>query len=143
MMTATMTTMRCGAVALLAALLLSCGGIDKSSDSDGGGAAPAPPLLALSTGGNATSGAGPVDLSAPHTGSGTVTWQLGTGSPGSLSATSGDSVNYLPPPAGAVGAPTTVTVTATVDGVSRSTTITLNPAPGEGVSGGGYRQWVR
>ena len=128
MMTATMTTMRRGALALLAALLVSCGGIDSPSESDGS-ATPAPTLLALSGAGSATSGAGAVTLSATHTGSGTVTWQLAPGNPGSLSATSGDSVSYLPPPAGAVTAPTTVTVTATVNGVSRTATITLNPAP--------------
>jgi sugar lactone lactonase YvrE len=70
-----------------------------------------------------------VPLTATHTGSGTVNWQLGTGNPGSLSATSGDTVNYLPPPAGAAATPTSVTVTATVDGVSKSATITLTPAP--------------
>jgi sugar lactone lactonase YvrE len=132
MMTAILTTMRRGAlaplVALFAALLVSCGGIESPNGDTGGG--PAPTLLALNGGGTATAGAAAVPLSATHTGSGTVAWQLAAGSPGSLSASSGDSVSYLPPPAGAVTSPTTVTITATVDGVSKSTTVTLNPAPG-------------
>jgi sugar lactone lactonase YvrE len=132
MMTAILTTMRRGAlaplVALFAALLVSCGGIESPNGDTGGG--PAPTLLALNGGGTATAGAGAVPLSATHTGSGTVAWQLAAGSPGSLSASSGDSVSYLPPPAGAVTSPTTVTITATVDGVSKSTTVTLNPTPG-------------
>lgn len=128
MMTAILTTMRRGALAPLVALLVSCGGIESPNGDAGGG--PAPTLLALGGGGTATAGAGAVPLSATHTGSGTVAWQLSPGSPGSLSANSGDSVSYLPPPAGAVTSPTTVTITATVDGVSKSTTVTLNPAPG-------------
>ena len=128
MMTATMTTMRRAALALLAATLVSCGGIDSPGHNDGG-STPAPTQLAVSGGGMATTGTGPVALTATHTGSGTVTWQLAAGNPGSLSAASGDSVNYLPPPAGALGTSTAVTVTATVNGVSKSVTITLNPSP--------------
>jgi hypothetical protein len=118
---------RLGLAALLAAALAACGG--------GGGAAPAapPPVTAETVTlsapvSQALAGGKAVALSAA-TGSGAApAWTLGAGNPGSLSAASGASVNYLPPASAA--AATTVTVTATVGGASKSVTLTLYPDPG-------------
>lgn len=55
-------------------------------------------------------------------------WTLAAGSPGSLSASSGANVNYQPP--AAITAPTAVTVTATIAGLSKSVTLYVYPDPG-------------
>ncbi|MDX2006538.1 MAG: hypothetical protein SFU83_14795 [Meiothermus sp.] len=60
------------------------------------------------------------------TAKGTITWSLSPNL-GSLSATTGTSVNYTPP--ANVAAATTVTLTATSSGVSDSATITISPLP--------------
>jgi sugar lactone lactonase YvrE len=124
-----MKMMRHGALALLAALLVSCGGIESPTRDSESNDAPGNPTLSLGNVGTATAGGNPVVLTAVHNGNGTVSWQLPAGSPGSLSAASGDSVNYLPPPIGTVASPTTVTVTANLGGTGASATITLNPTP--------------
>jgi hypothetical protein len=119
---------RLGLAALLAAALAACGG-------GGGGAAPAapPPVNAETVTLSAPvsqplAGGKAVALSAA-TGSGAApAWTLGAGNPGSLSAASGASVNYLPP--ASVAAATTVTVTASAGGASKSVTLTLYPDPG-------------
>jgi hypothetical protein len=118
---------RLGLAALLAALLAACGG--------GGGAAPVtpPPVTAetvtLSAPVSQTLAGGKAVALSGATGSGAApAWTLGAGNPGSLSAASGASVNYLPP--ASVAAVTTVTVTATAGGASKSVTLTLYPDPG-------------
>jgi sugar lactone lactonase YvrE len=128
MMTALMKMMRHGALVLLAVLMVACGGIESPTrDSEPASDTP----LSLGNAGTTSAGGGPVALTAIHSGSGTgtVSWQLAAGSPGSLSATSGDSVNYLPPPIGTLVSPTTVTVNASLGGTSASATITVNPTP--------------
>jgi hypothetical protein len=107
-------------------MLAACGG--------GGGSSPATPpaapatTLSLSGGGDgAVAGGAAVALTATPSDGSTVSWALGAGSPGKLSASSGASVNYLPPADG-VGADTQVTITATANGVSKSITLTLRPA---------------
>jgi sugar lactone lactonase YvrE len=126
MMTALMKMMRHGALVLLAVLMVACGGIESPTrDSELGSDTP----LSLGNAGTTSAGGNPVALTAIHSGTGTVSWQLAAGSPGSLSATSGDSVNYLPPPIGTLASPTTVTVNASIGGTSASATITVNPTP--------------
>jgi sugar lactone lactonase YvrE len=119
-------TLRRTACVLAAALIAACGGIDSPTEDNGGPSTPN--LLAIADVAPTNAGANGTVLTASHTGSGTVTWALAAGSPGSLSATSGDSVTYVPPPVGTIGAPTTVTVTATIGTVSKSIVITVNPA---------------
>jgi hypothetical protein len=71
----------------------------------------------------------PVTLSATLGQATDVSWSLGSGNPGMLSATSGGSVSYTPP-ATRVSAITPVTVTATSSGVSQSMRLALYPDPG-------------
>ncbi|SHN27799.1 hypothetical protein SAMN05192549_106443 [Duganella sacchari] len=115
---------------LLAAMLTACGGGGSSTP-----AAPAPtptpaPATTLTLGGSSeqsVTGSTPLTLTATPSDSSTVSWTLGAGNPGALSASSGTSINYLPP-AGGVSADTKVTVTATANGASKSFTLTLHPA---------------
>jgi hypothetical protein len=67
-------------------------------------------------------------LSASVSDSSAVTWTLAAGSAGTLSASSGASVNYTPP--ATVTANTNVTVNASAGGVSKSLTLTVFPDPG-------------
>jgi hypothetical protein len=116
------------AAAVLVAALAACGG--------GGGGSPAsplppstPPSITLSaTASQTLSGGKPVALTATLASSEPVTWQLAAGAPGSLSAASGGTVNYLPP--ASVAAMTTVTVTASAGGASKAISLTLYPEPG-------------
>lgn len=119
------------ATALLATLLTACGG--------GGGNAPAapamptapvPPTITLAAAASQMAAGGrPVALTAAVSSSATVTWSLSAGAPGSLSASSGASVNYLPPASG-VTAPVAVTVTASAGGGSQTLQLTVYPDPG-------------
>lgn len=69
-------------------------------------------------------GGAPVPLSANLSGAGPVTWQLADGALGTLSATSGATVDYLPPAGVTVpGAP--VTVIASADGVRATLTLAI------------------
>lgn len=112
---------------LMAAALAACGG-------GGGGdnAAPATTASELTVGATTTTvtaGAAAVTLTAGLNGPGTVSWTLAAGSAGTLSATTGASVNYLPPAAGSVGAATTVTITATSGSLSKNIVLQLAPGP--------------
>ncbi|WP_167761240.1 hypothetical protein, partial [Duganella callida] len=74
-------------------------------------------------------GSAPVGVSATLGRSAEVSWSLGSGNPGTLSATSGANVTYTPP-ATRVGAITPVTITATSSGVSQSVRLALYPDAG-------------
>jgi hypothetical protein len=110
---------------LLALTLTACGG-------GGGTSAPPPPpaqvqSIQLSSVGSSTeAGGSAVPLSASLAFSADISWQLASGNPGALSATSGATVNYLPP--ASVAAVTQVTITATSGGVSKTIQLTLYPA---------------
>ncbi|MCU6496489.1 hypothetical protein LPN04_01625 [Rugamonas sp. A1-17] len=117
--------------ATLLATLAACGG--------GGGGTPAvtpppvtPPVVAqtisLSMPFSRIVGSKPVTLTAALGQSADVTWALGAGSPGTLSATSGASVTYTPP-AAAVAVNTPVTITATSAGVTATARLALAPDP--------------
>jgi hypothetical protein len=116
--------------AVLAALiaLAACGG--------GGGTAtppvtppPAAQTVTLGLSGSTMLGAAPVTLNAALGQAADVSWSLGSGNPGTLSAASGGSVSYTPP-ATRVSAITPVTITATSSGVSQGMRLALYPDPG-------------
>lgn len=69
-----------------------------------------------------------VALTATTSDGSSVSWQLASGNPGTLSAATGASVNYLPPASGG-GAATQVTITASAGGASKSVVLTLSPDP--------------
>lgn len=73
-------------------------------------------------------GDGPVSIQSRLSAAGTVSWSLETGSPGSLSAATGETVNYLPP--AARQAATTVTVVATSGSSRKTISFKLYPNPG-------------
>jgi hypothetical protein len=111
---------------LAAAVLTACGG----GSSSGGATTPTPPATTLTLSGasdRAITGGAPVALTAAASDSSALTWALAAGSPGSLSATSGASVNYLPPASG-VSADTQVTINVSANGISKSIVLTLRPA---------------
>jgi len=104
---------------VLSALLAACGG---------GGGSPAPTVAVQSSATSTNAGGASITLSATvqnSSATGTPTWSL-TG-PGSLSATSGATVTYLPPDpeADANDVAATATVTASVAGISGHAQITL------------------
>lgn len=110
----------------LAIALTACGG---GSSNPSPAPAPAPPSITLSsTSSQALSGGKPVALSATVSGSDAVTWQLAAGSPGSLSATGGNTVNYVPP--ANVTATARVDIVANAGGASKTISLTLYPDPG-------------
>jgi len=107
---------------VLAAVAVGCGNTTTS----GGGATVVvtPATLAAAAGGSPTAfGATTTNTSD------TINWSLApaTGA-GTVSPSTGRSVSYVPPPS--IAAATTVTLTATVSGVSASASITLVPATG-------------
>lgn len=114
--------------ALLALALTACGGGGSTTPAVTP-PSPAPQSISLSLSGSPMLGSAPVTVSASLAQSGDVNWSLGSGNPGTLSATSGGSVNYTPP-AGPVSAITPVTITATAAGVSKSVHLALYPDPG-------------
>jgi hypothetical protein len=121
-----MTIRTLAGTSLLACIIAACGG---GSDNTSGGT-PAATTLAASAGASyALAGGNAVTLSATVSDGSAVNWQLAAGSPGSLSAASGTSVKYQPPPGG-VTAATPVTVNATAGGVTKAVNFTLYPDPG-------------
>ena len=91
--------------------------------------APAPTLAASAAASSTTAGGQAVALSAVVANStATVTWTLS--GPGSLSASSGASVNYVPPTADTLSANTQATVTATLGTLTQSVTLDVATAPG-------------
>ncbi|SEO23772.1 hypothetical protein SAMN05428959_105538 [Duganella sp. CF517] len=116
--------------ALVAANLAACGG-----GGGGGTTAPttppapeAPQKIDLGTTASRIVGTKPVTLTATLGRAADVTWALGVGSLGTLSATTGASVTYTPP-AAAVSAATPVTITATSAGVTATAKLALMPDP--------------
>lgn len=113
---------------ILAALLTACGG------GGGSGSAPLPapppgPVQSLNLSGDANQvlvGGKPIALTATTAVAATVNWSLD--GPGTLSASSGASVNYTPP--ASVAANTAVTVSASAGGVSKTYGLTVFPDPG-------------
>jgi hypothetical protein len=89
----------------------------------------APPTLAV-TGPTAPvlAGGAPVALNAQAGHAALANWQLLSGSPGSLSATSGPSVNYTPP--ASVDVPTTVSILVSAGGTGKVLSFTVSPSPG-------------
>lgn len=112
----------------LLSLLAACGGGGGS----GGVVNPRPPAtetLSLSAPVFKTlAGGKSISLGATTATGGAAAWTLAAGNPGSLSAASGASVNYVPP--AGVAAPTAVTVSATIAGLSKSVTLYVYPDPG-------------
>ncbi len=114
------------AAAVLLATLAACGGGGGATSTP---AAPTPPSITLASAANRVlSGGKPVALTATLSSSDTVTWQLAAGAPGSLSATSGATVNYVPP--ASVAAMTQVDISASAGGASKTIKLTLYPDPG-------------
>ncbi|OEZ99085.1 hypothetical protein [Duganella sp. HH101] len=127
-----------GAAVALALTLTACGGGSSSSPT----AAAYPPPNPATPSTPVTPGATTLTLSAPPAqvaagvavalsatlnGAGTVSWTLAPGSAGSLSAASGNSVDYLPP--ARINAASQVTITATSGSLSQSLTLSLVPDP--------------
>lgn len=111
--------------AALAATLSACGGGNGGADTPTKSAADITLGAAQS---QTLAGGKPLALTASASDNSAVGWTLAAGAVGSLSATSGAAVNYLPP--AAVSANTPVTVTSTAAGVSRSVILTVFPDPG-------------
>jgi hypothetical protein len=114
-------------LALTAGALAGCGGgSDKVSSSS-----PAAPVVTLSAPATAATLAGgpPIALTASTDSGSALTWQLGAGAPGSLSAASGTTVHYLPPASG-LATPATVPVTVSAGSASKSLTLAVAPDPG-------------
>lgn len=111
---------------LLTVMLTACGG-GGSSPAASTATPPVATTLTVSGGSErAIAGGAAVTLKATPSDNSTVNWTLGAGNPGSLSASSGASVNYLPP--ASVGADTNITITASANGASKSYALTLRPA---------------
>jgi hypothetical protein len=113
------------AVAALPLALVACGG-------GGGGGTPAPPqspppapapaamLTVTASATTTTPGGASIALNATVTNSSdTPTWTLN--GPGSLSAASGTSINYIPPATGSLGANATAIVSAALTGATTQT----------------------
>jgi len=116
-----------GSIGLLAiAVLAACGGGGGgSSESTQQSPSSASPTLSISADATSTSSAGaPIGVHAAESnGTGALTWTL-TG-PGSLSATTGAEVTYLPPDAESLAQAATAIVTASADGISKQVTISV------------------
>jgi sugar lactone lactonase YvrE len=118
------------AAAAVLLALSACGGGGSNSPAPVPPPAPATLTLAGSSP-EVLAGGKPVALTATASANaGTLNWSLGAGNPGSLSATTGATVNYLPPAAAAVSANTPVTITASGNGVSKTFALMLYPDPG-------------
>nr|WP_315486882.1 hypothetical protein [uncultured Undibacterium sp.] len=105
---------------ILLSLLTACGGSSSSS------ASPTNPTSTVSLTISAASnevyaGGSAVSLIVSKSqGSGTVSWSLNNTSLGSLSASSGDTIQYTPPSPQSLGGATSVTITASIGSVSQS-----------------------
>jgi sugar lactone lactonase YvrE len=92
----------------------------------------------------ATAGATPITLTATRTSiDGAVAWSLEPAGIGSLDATSGERVHYIPPPAGSIENDIAVTLTAVSSGLRQQVSLSVHASPGlylmAGTSGGrGY-----
>jgi hypothetical protein len=117
---------------MLCAILSACGGGSGGGTTAPVEPAPSVPTATLSVASQAIrtiAGGAPIALKAALSSGGTVQWKLAEGTPGTLSAATGTSVNYLPPSAG-ISAVTPVAVTASGDGAGASLTLAVTPDPG-------------
>lgn len=117
--------------ALVAANLAACGGGGGGATNTSPTTPPTPDVaqtIGLGTSSSRILGTKPVTLTATLGRAADVTWALGVGSLGTLSATTGASVTYTPP-AVAVSAATPVTITATSAGVTATAKLALMPDP--------------
>ena len=144
-MNSTFRTSAHGAAVALALTLTACGGGGSSSPAAATNPPPNPATpsipgtdpttpvtptattLTLSTPPAQVAAGVAVALSATLNGAGTVSWTLAPGGAGSLSAASGNSVNYLPP--ARINAASQVTITAASGALSQSLTLNLAPDP--------------
>lgn len=109
-----------GGTAVVTASLISGAGTASATITVG----PPPSLTVSPTTATVTEGGAAIPFTATLVSSNaTINWTL-TG-PGSLSSTTGTTVNYTPP---ATGGPTTATLTATAGALTASATITINSA---------------
>lgn len=108
-------------------LLTACGGSDTPAPSPD--PAPAPTLPLSSPTIRTIAGGSAIPLAARLSSGGALRWQLDAGAPGSLSATSGDSVRYLPP-AGSLATAAVVGVGASGDGAGAALKLAVTPDPG-------------
>lgn len=122
---------RACASAIIMAVVAACGG-GGGGGGDGGtdnAVQPQATIEVTATSRSVQAGAEGVRLSAATTNSnGQVTWTLSGA--GTLSASSGQTVVYVPPLPSQLGQATSATITGTVDGVHTSVTIALGVAPG-------------
>jgi sugar lactone lactonase YvrE len=119
---------------LLCAFLVACGGAGRTD-----------PVLTINADATqATAGAAPVTLMVARTSlDAAVTWSLEPAGVGSLDATSGDRVHYIPPPAGSIENDIAVTLTAVSGSLRQQVSISVHASPGlylvAGTTGGrGY-----
>ena len=110
------------ALALRGARLLACMvALALVACSDGGGGGPS--LAVQSASATATTGGPAVALHATSGGSDTLSWSLA--GPGALSATTGATVNYLPPDGEATNQAGTAMITVSAGTLSRQTQIAV------------------
>lgn len=127
------TVRACGATTLALALA-ACGGSGSgNSNSNSGTVTPPPPVIAqsITLSGDATQvlpAGKPVALTATLAAPATVAWTISEG-PGTLSATTGASVTYAPPPTG-VATATQVVIKASTGDASKTYRVTVFPEPG-------------
>ncbi|NRR33238.1 hypothetical protein HSX11_23985 [Oxalobacteraceae bacterium] len=113
---------------LIAAALSACGG--GSSNPPAPEPAPQPAqTITLAASGSPMLQSAPLTLTATVSKAADISWQLASGSPGSLSSGSGASVVYTPPAAGSA-AITPVLITVSSAGVSKTLRLSLYPNPG-------------
>ncbi len=123
--TSALLTQRGTSAILLALILAACGG-GGSSVTPSPPPAPVQAIQLSATSPLAEAGGKPVALAASLAFSADITWQLASGNPGTLSAATGATINYLPP--ASVTAVTPVTVTASSGSASKTILLTLYPA---------------
>ncbi|MGB9988200.1 hypothetical protein [Pseudoduganella rhizocola] len=117
------------ATVFLACLFAACGGGSGSAPETPPPPPPPVSVTASAAADQVLAGGAAVALTASASNGAAISWQLAAGAPGSLSATSGNSVSYTPPASG-VGANTDVVVTASAGGGSKALTLTIYPDPG-------------
>ncbi|MFZ6801240.1 hypothetical protein [Undibacterium sp. Di24W] len=113
--------------AILLSLLSGCGGSSSGSASPSTNPGTSTVSLTISATSNEVYAGGvPVSLTVSKSqGSGTVNWSLNNSSLGSLSATSGDTIQYTPPSPQSLGGANSVTITASIGSVSQSLTLPI------------------
>jgi streptogramin lyase len=138
------------AALMLITMLAACGGGGGGSadmpaadgaEGDGSGppsagAAPAtPPTASLTISADrqqTSAGGAAVTLTASGGSAGSVQWSLAPDSPGSLGKTTGERVEYLPPPSGSIGANTVINIVAASGDASATITVVLTATSNAG-----------